>query len=58
MLALGGMSHGRSCIMHSSRVGDLKAVRLLSAYFGLTNSGTTPPEASRVATYSASAKIS
>eukprot|EP00966_Prymnesium_polylepis_P186671 4327175-Prymnesium_polylepis.1 len=44
-----GMSHGRSCIMHSRRVGDLKAVRLASAYLGLTNSGTAPPDASSVA---------
>lgn len=31
--------------MHSSRVGDLKLFLEASAYFGLTNSGITPPEA-------------
>eukprot|EP00659_Diplonema_papillatum_P011519 gene11518-biopygen11574 len=40
-----------SCIMHSSRVGDLKTHRVVSVYFGLTNSGTTPPEASSTLWY-------
>jgi hypothetical protein len=29
--------------MHSRRVGDLKTVLSSLAYFGLTNSGITPP---------------
>jgi len=29
--------------MHSRRVGDLKIVFSAFAYFGLTNSGITPP---------------
>ena len=37
--------------MHSSRVGALKVVRASSAYFGLTNSRTAPPEASMHCTY-------
>ena len=39
----GGRARGRACIMHSSRVEDLKAVLLASAYLGLTNSLITPP---------------
>mmetsp|Transcript_9379 Transcript_9379/g.22795 ORF Transcript_9379/g.22795 Transcript_9379/m.22795 type:complete len:220 (-) Transcript_9379:82-741(-) len=33
---------GNSCIMHSSRVGFLKTVLVLSLYLGLTKSGMTP----------------
>ena len=39
-----------ACIMHSRRVGDLKAVRVPSVYFGLTNSGIAPPLASSAPT--------
>ena len=42
---------GKSCIMHSSRVGLLKEERDESAYFGLTNSETEPPVASRTRAY-------
>ena len=38
---------GRSCIIHSKRVGVAKQVRVSSAYLGLTNSGTSPWVASR-----------
>ena len=33
---------GKSCIMHSRRVGFLKSHLSASLYFGLTNSSTTP----------------
>mmetsp|Transcript_10883 Transcript_10883/g.19216 ORF Transcript_10883/g.19216 Transcript_10883/m.19216 type:complete len:218 (-) Transcript_10883:1343-1996(-) len=36
-------SLGKSCIMHSRRVGLRNTVLSLSAYFGLTNSGIAPP---------------
>lgn len=36
------MSLGKSCIMHSRRVGFLNSVRLPALYLGLTNSTTTP----------------
>ena len=42
MLAVDGSALGKSCIMHSNRVGLLKAVLLLSTYFGLTNSAMMP----------------
>eukprot|EP00967_Tisochrysis_lutea_P083427 scaffold115951_cov36-Tisochrysis_lutea.AAC.2 len=42
-LASGGSIHGRSCIMHSRRVGDFNIVRDESIYLGLTNSGMIPP---------------
>jgi hypothetical protein len=38
--------------MHSRRVGDLKMVFSEFAYFGLTNSGITPPVLSRLSQYS------
>ena len=41
-----------SCIMHSSRAGRLKQRRSASAYFGLTNSRTAPPEPRSAASYS------
>ena len=40
-----GSSLGKSCIMHSSRVGDLNTSLAGVAYSGLTNSGTIPPDA-------------
>mmetsp|Transcript_43042 Transcript_43042/g.136021 ORF Transcript_43042/g.136021 Transcript_43042/m.136021 type:complete len:215 (-) Transcript_43042:1314-1958(-) len=39
---------GKSCIMHSSLVGLLKACFDASAYLGFTNSFTRPPEEDRV----------
>ena len=36
---------GKSCIMHSRRVGFLNAVRAASLNLGLTNSAITPPVA-------------
>mmetsp|Transcript_25186 Transcript_25186/g.67523 ORF Transcript_25186/g.67523 Transcript_25186/m.67523 type:complete len:260 (-) Transcript_25186:540-1319(-) len=54
--APGASSLGMSCIMHSSRVGFLNAVRLASSYFGLTNSGIAPPLPSRAALYGARAR--
>mmetsp|Transcript_41527 Transcript_41527/g.101377 ORF Transcript_41527/g.101377 Transcript_41527/m.101377 type:complete len:231 (+) Transcript_41527:198-890(+) len=42
-LASGGSNRGKSCIMHSSRAGFLKAVFVSSEYLGLTNSDTLPP---------------
>mmetsp|Transcript_5252 Transcript_5252/g.12313 ORF Transcript_5252/g.12313 Transcript_5252/m.12313 type:complete len:253 (+) Transcript_5252:238-996(+) len=52
----GGRRRGKSCIMHSSRVGLLKEVFELSAYLGLTNSLTLPPVASRTFLYCAMPK--
>mmetsp|Transcript_64074 Transcript_64074/g.139375 ORF Transcript_64074/g.139375 Transcript_64074/m.139375 type:complete len:213 (+) Transcript_64074:526-1164(+) len=49
---------GKSCIMHSSRVGDLNLLLSASAHFGFTNSGTIPPVFSRHRAISGSLKIS
>mmetsp|Transcript_23287 Transcript_23287/g.54103 ORF Transcript_23287/g.54103 Transcript_23287/m.54103 type:complete len:271 (-) Transcript_23287:707-1519(-) len=49
--ASGGRSMGKSCIIHSRRVALLKRVLLSSAYFGLTNSLTTPCLDSSVSRY-------
>ena len=40
-----------TCIMHSNRVGFLNCVRSALAYFGLTNSGTSPAVRSSASTY-------
>mmetsp|Transcript_5616 Transcript_5616/g.15698 ORF Transcript_5616/g.15698 Transcript_5616/m.15698 type:complete len:255 (+) Transcript_5616:805-1569(+) len=51
------MRRGKSCIMHSRRVGFLKRLRSASAYLGFTNSGTTPcASPSHVALYEARRK--
>mmetsp|Transcript_23078 Transcript_23078/g.46709 ORF Transcript_23078/g.46709 Transcript_23078/m.46709 type:complete len:353 (+) Transcript_23078:357-1415(+) len=50
-LAAGGKSSGKSCIMHSRRVGLLNARLVASAYLGFTNSLTIPPVASSTSTY-------
>mmetsp|Transcript_11994 Transcript_11994/g.39400 ORF Transcript_11994/g.39400 Transcript_11994/m.39400 type:complete len:361 (-) Transcript_11994:888-1970(-) len=57
-LASGGKSFGRSCIMHSSRVGFLKLFLAASAYFGLTNSGIEPPVAASADAYGCSCRMS
>mmetsp|Transcript_64569 Transcript_64569/g.158945 ORF Transcript_64569/g.158945 Transcript_64569/m.158945 type:complete len:256 (-) Transcript_64569:1076-1843(-) len=49
--ASGGRRRGKSCIMHSRRVGFLKVVLDASAYFGLTNSFMTPLVLSSVSAY-------
>mmetsp|Transcript_61974 Transcript_61974/g.145774 ORF Transcript_61974/g.145774 Transcript_61974/m.145774 type:complete len:210 (-) Transcript_61974:1227-1856(-) len=46
-LASAGRSSGKSCIMHSRRVGFLKAVLVPSVYLGFTNSFIFPEVASR-----------
>ena len=46
ILASEGRPWGKSCIMHSSRVLLLKAVRVSSLYLGFTNSAMTPCVAS------------
>mmetsp|Transcript_6840 Transcript_6840/g.24016 ORF Transcript_6840/g.24016 Transcript_6840/m.24016 type:complete len:230 (+) Transcript_6840:1003-1692(+) len=51
--ASGGNRSGKSCIMHSNRVGLLKDVLELSAYLGFTNSFTLPPVASSTFLYCA-----
>mmetsp|Transcript_33906 Transcript_33906/g.81294 ORF Transcript_33906/g.81294 Transcript_33906/m.81294 type:complete len:203 (-) Transcript_33906:741-1349(-) len=40
-------SLGKSCIMHSRRVGDLNLLFSASAHLGFTNSGTIPPVAAK-----------
>mmetsp|Transcript_55931 Transcript_55931/g.137080 ORF Transcript_55931/g.137080 Transcript_55931/m.137080 type:complete len:260 (-) Transcript_55931:644-1423(-) len=49
--ASGGRSIGKSCIMHSRRVGLLKVVLVASAYLGFTNSDTMPLVLSRMSAY-------
>lgn len=49
MFAVDGKALGMSCIMHSNLVGLLKAVLLVSLYFGLTNSAMMPLVSCRAA---------
>mmetsp|Transcript_9985 Transcript_9985/g.16579 ORF Transcript_9985/g.16579 Transcript_9985/m.16579 type:complete len:234 (-) Transcript_9985:364-1065(-) len=49
---------GKSCIMHSRRVGFLNVVFLLSLYFGLTNSGMRPSHLFKASRYGSAAKRS
>ena len=52
------ITKGPTCIMHSRRVADLKAVRLSSLYLGLTNSEMRPRRALSCCTYGSSRSTS
>jgi len=50
-LLFGVNNFGKSCIMHSRRVGFLNVVFSSSAYFGFTNSGIFPPDCCKISLY-------